>query len=264
MLIKIDMREFERAMNRFGSESKKSAAVLLRQQAKLFVRDVVSITPPAHTTKASEIISGASALKVGKNKLVGDIMRIVQPMSQAQLDNTNDESYASFNHEGAGRIGEILHKRLRSIAEIEKWHQSRRNKRGVVPKINKRATTGLRKRDMRGLDVGYTTPGLLTAYVKAQVAKIGILASGWNAAANRLGLSLPAWITRHGSSRGDCEIITTSRSLKIIVTNAVRFVGDVKGVDRRVQWALNNRARQMDKQMDNFAIKKATRAAGFK
>lgn len=256
--VKIDTTEFDRAMRRFGAESKRTSVEILTQQAKLFVRDIVRITPPS---------TGKTSIVKGKNRLVSDICRIVQPLPAAKFNKPgfyNEESFHPFNHVGAAPIGEIMHKMLRSTAAIEKWHQSRRNNRGRVPKIHKNATTGIRKRDLKFLDQGFTTPSLLTAYIKAQLAKIGILASGWNAAAIRLGLPLPQWITRHGTSRGQVEVITTGGSVKIRITNAVRFVGDVSGMERRVQSALNNRAKQMDKQVDDFAVKKASRAAGFK
>jgi hypothetical protein len=256
--VKIDTTEFDRAMRRFGAESKRTSLEILTQQAKLFVRDIVRITPPS---------TGKTSIVKGKNRLVSDICRIVQTLPAAKFNKPglyNEESVATFAHQGAGPVGEIQHKMLRSAAAIEKWHQSRRNNRGRVPKINKRATTGIRKRDLKLLDQGYTTPALLTAYIKVQLTKIGILASGWNAAATRLGLVLPQWITRHGTSRGQAEVLTSGGTVKIRITNAVLFAGDVSGMERRVQSALNNRAKQMDKQVDDYAVKKASRAAGFK
>jgi hypothetical protein len=141
---------------------------------------------------------------------------------------------------------------LSSIAAITTWHQARRNRRGRVPRKVSKA------------DIATAPAGLIKTYIAAQVAKVGILASGWNSAATRLGLQLPTWITRHGTARGQCEVLTTGGRVKIRITNAVRYVGDVRGMDRRVQSALNNRAKQMDKQVDDFAVKKASRAAGFK
>ncbi len=43
---KINPREFRRAFDRFVETSRKSKRQVLRQQAKLFVRDVVRVTPP--------------------------------------------------------------------------------------------------------------------------------------------------------------------------------------------------------------------------
>ncbi len=51
--------------------------------------------------------------------------------------------------------------------------------------------------------------------------------------------------------------------MSIRIENAVKFIGGVKDLARRVQWAVDNRARQMDKQMRAFAIKKAQREAGL-
>ena len=223
--VKIDTSEFDRAMRRFGAESKRSSIEILTQQAKLFVRDVVRITPPS-TGKTSSV--------KGKNRVVGDILRIVQPSRTRRVEVADPAT------------------QLSSGAAIKTWHQSRRNRRGRVP------------RKVSKSDIATAPAGLIKTYIAAQVAKVGILASGWNSAATRLGLQLPPWITRHGTARGQVDVITSGGTVKIRITNAVRYVGDVSGMERRVQSALNNRAKQMDKQVDDFAVKKASRAAGFK
>ena len=223
--VKIDTSAFDRALARFGVESKKSSVEVLNGQAKLFVRDIVRITPPS---------MGKTSIKKGKARVVSDVLRVVRSVrAPTKADSPEDN-------------------RLASLAEIERWHQSKRNRRGRVPKRVAKA------------DVATAPAGLIKTYIAAQVAKVGILASGWNSAATRLGLQLPTWITRHGTARGQVDVITSGGTVKIRITNAVRYVGDVRGMDRRVQSALNNRAKQMDKQVDDLAVKRASRAAGFK
>lgn len=104
----------------------------------------------------------------------------------------------------------------------------------------------------------------LRAYQQLRLGKVGFLAAGWNAAAAKLGTRLPAWITRHGTRFGSIEITLNDRGMFIRIANAVPYVGNISGLERRIQWALDNRALQMTKQLENLAVKRAARAAGFK
>lgn len=52
--------------------------------------------------------------------------------------------------------------------------------------------------------------------------------------------------------------------MSIQIVNAVRFWGGVKDPPpRRAQWAVNNRARQMTKQMDDCAVKRVAEKTGL-
>jgi hypothetical protein len=206
--VKIDTQEFDRALIRFGANSRKSSSEILRNQGKLFVRDIIRITPPFRGYD-----KGGKAL--GESAIRHDIGRALRQEEEG--------------------------------GDAAKLHAAARNDRGRV-----------RKNVVRQPALG------VAAHLKAMLARVGLLASGWNAAAAELGAAVPAWIKRHGTSRGQCEVITSGPTFKIRISNAVRFVGSVNDLSRRVQWSLNNRARQMDKQVDNFAVKKASRAAGFK
>lgn len=206
--VKIDTREFDRAMLRFAAGSRKSSSEILRSQGRLFVRDMIRITPPF-----SGYDKGGKAL--GEATVRRDVARALRNDSRG--------------------------------GDAASLHAAARNRRGVVPRRTQQK--GARN---------------VPAYLKLQLAKVGKLASGWNAAAVELGAAVPAWIARHGTKRGQFQLITQGPTLRLRITNSVRFVGDVAGLQRRVQWSLNNRAIQMDKQVDNLAVKRASRAAGFR
>lgn len=106
--------------------------------------------------------------------------------------------------------------------------------------------------------------GRLKAYTEKKIARVGLLASGWNAAAKKLGTRLPEWITRHGSRFGGVRIGISREGMSVRVENSVPYAGAVYGMKRRLQWALGNRARQMNKILADHAIKRAARAAGLK
>lgn len=269
--ITLDSSAFERALRLFMEGSKRSAAVVLQQQAKLFVADVVSITPPAHAKKdrfgfideKNPMITGAAAKKHGENVIRGDISRIIKPMPLRQLARLGEEWEGDFGHTGAKKIGIIKRKVIRDAGELARWHRSRRNWRGRVPNINKLATTGIRKRDLRYLDIAFVPPSLYKEHVKKQIAKVGLLASGWCAAAARLGLRLPAWITRHGTGRGGVRVSLSGWNLRITVANNVPFGDRVAGLERRMQSSLDNRAKRMLNTLKN-QLTTAAQRAGFR
>jgi len=96
---------------------------------------------------------------------------------------------------------------------------------------------------------------------KTLFARVGWLASGWNPAAKKLGVRLPAWIACHSGPGG---IIPTNdgRRFRLEVTNAVKFVGSVKNYEGRITKAVQYQANAMQRQAD-YLLKKSVKQAGF-
>jgi hypothetical protein len=208
--LKIDDRAFRRSLNAFAANSRKTGQEILRSQAKLFVQDVVKITPPNR---------GKANRKGGEATIRADIRKIMRASNAKDAVTDPADIHSSYRNKSTGRV-----------------------RRELKNKIKVRN---------------------LAAFIKAEIEKVGILASGWNAAAARLGAKLPAWITRHGTGRGSIRILLGALSMRIVLANAVKFVGNVKGLTRRVQSALDRRSKAMDRQLENFAVKQAARKAGF-
>ena len=104
----------------------------------------------------------------------------------------------------------------------------------------------------------------LRALQKELQSRVGTLAAGFNAAANSLGVSLPAWIRRHGSSYGAINIVPTTHGIRITIQNRVRFAGDVKDLQRRMQYALNQTGKSIVERQIPAALKRLASQAGFK
>jgi hypothetical protein len=136
-------------------------------------------------------------------------------------------------------------------AEIHRRHRGRRG----------RVTVNLR--GVRDARIPVSKPRL-DAFVKRKISHVGFLAAGWVAAARKLGTRLPEWITRHGSRFGSVKITLARSSISVRVENAVPYVGNVSGIHRRIQAALDQRSRQMFKQLRDLAVKRAAKKAGFK
>jgi hypothetical protein len=103
----------------------------------------------------------------------------------------------------------------------------------------------------------------LASYIQKELAKVGILASGWNAAAMQLGAKVPDWVARHGKGRGSIKLTFTLTECRIVIANGVKFAPGVRGLVSRIQRSLDKRATAMNRQVDHFQ-KQAAREAGFR
>ena len=101
------------------------------------------------------------------------------------------------------------------------------------------------------------------ALQKRLLSEVGLLSAGWNAAAAQLGAAVPAWIKRHGNSRGSIKVSVYSGGMTIRMINSVEFSDNVKDLDRQIQFALKVQTNKMQRQMDAI-LTKAGRKAGFK
>lgn len=271
--LRLNSARFTAALGKFAQFSKKDAATLLRDQARNFIRRVVDITPPA-TGKAD-----ASARKHGEAAVRADLRRIFTPKDRGFLQYIeklgHDSGQLKFNAEHGGSVGEWhLHRKdgtpyviaydviLWSRDGLVGFHEKRRTANGRVSTASRHVTTGTRTKDARNLDRAFVPKDNFAWFERRVLARVGLLAGGWNKAAQELGTRLPAWVRRHGTGRGDIELQLTGTRLRILVTNDVSYAAAVRDYQPRVQRALNDQAKAMNRQ-SAFLAKKAARRAGF-
>lgn len=109
---------------------------------------------------------------------------------------------------------------------------------------------------------GIAKPQDIAWFIRSLQKLVGWLAAGWNAAAVKLDVNVPAWVKRHGNRFGEHSIIATATVVRIELSNTVSFIGDVKAYDRRVQAAINYQGKKMQRQSDAL-LKKRLKAAGL-
>lgn len=256
-----DMTKLRAALQRSRGFVNKSKRELLTVAAKGFVKDIIAITPPG-----SKGVTGGAAKKAGEGAVAADVARIFTPTSAQGIAEfralNGEESASAFAHKGAKPIGQVR-ARILSFAEMVDWHRQRRRKDGRVKQVNRDVTTGLKKSDLLGLDTGIVAFADYQRFTKVLQKNVGILASGWNAAAIKLKVSVPAWVKRHGDGGGSIEIVEARGSFRLVLSNEVQFVGNVKDYERRIQKAIDYQARKLDRQIDHL-VKKAIRAGGFR
>lgn len=223
MKFKFDTRRLQKAIKDLRPLVRKTSTELVEEAAKGFVKRVVAITPPA-----SKGVSGSKAKQQGDQAIKSDLARI---MVAAVRKKERDTRAASASPEE-------LHRRFRD-------------------KRTGRVNPGALKHPYR---VGKSE---LLALQRRLLKEVGWLAAGWNEAAKKLGVRLPAWVARHGSGRGSIGITTGVSRFRITIANEVGFVGNVKGFNRRIQGAINLQASAMKRQAEHL-LKKGIRKAGFK
>jgi hypothetical protein len=103
----------------------------------------------------------------------------------------------------------------------------------------------------------------LRSLTQELLALVGELAAGWNAGAAKLGVNLPAWVTRHGPRRSAIDIVNTARLFRITLINAVKYVTSVDDYDRRIQSAISIQANKMRRQAE-FLLTRALKRAGWR
>jgi len=212
--LKVDSRAFMKSLRAFAENSARSNKAVIKDQARLFVNDVVLITPPNKDYKQQR--------KLGEAAITGDIKKIMRGVREGTVGAITDPAALHKKYRGAdGRV------------------------RKVLPLAQKFRVINL------------------PAYIQKMVNQVGILASGWVAAGEKLGSKIPDWIKRHGSSGGRISMQFSFTQCRITITNAVKFVGGVKGLTRRVQAALDKRAGAMDRQLKHQQEQNARRA-GFR
>lgn len=220
---KFDMSGLQRAIKELRPQVQKTKAELVEQAAKGFVKNVVAITPPS-----SKGVSGSKAKQQGEQAIKSDLARIMVAAARKRDRDTRS-----------------------AAASPEELHRRFRDKR--TGRINPGS-----------LKSPYRVPkSELLALQRRLLKEVGWLSAGWNEAARKLGVRLPAWVSRHGSGRGSVSITRTGAMFRITIANEVGFVGSVKGFSRRIQGAINLQANAMRRQAE-YLMKKGIRKAGFK
>lgn len=94
------------------------------------------------------------------------------------------------------------------------------------------------------------------------LSRIGKLASGWVAAARQLNAAVPAWIARHGSSRGTIRMSFSMRNSFVEMTCFAPVHAPWEEMQRRVPYALRYATNNLERQIE-YRLKRDAGAAGF-
>lgn len=268
----LNTTRFDRAMAAFRKNSKRSVRALMEEQARGFIRRVVAITPPASGHANSD------ARKAGEATINADTALTLEVMSDRAI--ADQQNFAGGNAYAANQLrnkkGEVYLQDtnyiILDVAAALLFHLSKRSKStGRPPRASK--GKNMRMRDAgahnqhvgrwKSDDIAIVPKRVLDGVRRELYKRVGLLDAGWNAAAEKLGVRVPAWVKRHGNSHGSIEVIVTATGVRIVMRNAVKFGPNVRGYQYRIQNALNMQAAAMEKKT-KFYVEHTAKKAGFK
>ena len=91
---------FHKALDRYMRDSKKSVSQVMRQQAALIVKRIITIMPPSNGKIGGNASGdGITSKKRGELAVKGDISRIVSTLTASHLKNSEQVSAATVSVE---------------------------------------------------------------------------------------------------------------------------------------------------------------------
>jgi len=254
MSVSLDTTSFDQALGLFMSNSKRDIKVVLRQQAKLLTADCCKLTPPFSTAvfgnPASE--SFAAQKRIGDNAVKTQITGLFMPA--AKLSDVK----------GGGERAKTLRGYIAS-GEFQKF-KTYLDRRKVQTPFFEAATAGLHSasRDRRGRVHSKANVIILKAdtirdLLKQKLAHVGKAKAGWRTAAQKFGLNLPSWITRHSTPGTAIDDTDNPTNPSVTIQNLVPYASDLAAdpQNRIIERALAFRTRAMLRQVENYQQKRA-------
>lgn len=259
--VTVNTANFGRELKNYSLQTRKNIGVVVREQAKLFVRDVINMTPPFPGGQRGATLGRAVApqthRRAGEASLQRDIRRVFLPIDQLKIwDKTNDPRLSS-QLQKAARAGDVAAVKaiFRNVGlnmdaiptAVRALHVGARGSRGRVP-----------KRTVPNVVLASTS---VRAYETRAKKSIGYAKAGWATAARALGVKLPAWLSRHRTPGLVNDQTHRLNSPFIIIGNLVPFAEDF-GPLRIVQDALKQRVIRMRAQIQHILRGGKGRAPG--
>jgi len=253
----LDATSFDLAAAAFIASSKREPGAILRQQAKLFVKDVVHFTPPFPKNAISASLN--EHRKVGLRAVARDIRKVFMPASKLKMLATPENPKLAQKILGYIRSGNwtklngiLPHAAPRLQGMITAGHFIR----SATLNIHN-SRRGVNGRVVGGRRIVVMNASSINAVLKTQQAKVGTAKAGWMAAARHFQLTLPGWISRN-STAGYCLDRSTSTLTPFIeIANLVKDAGVYESNVHIVSRALAQRARAMTKQLEHWQAKAA-------
>jgi hypothetical protein len=257
--VKLDWSDFERKLARRMSTATRSIYEVAAEQFKGIIKGVVGITPPMHDQGIGDgMTTVPQARAAGRTKVASDIAKLYgTPSEAAELIKDQagpdqvKEFWALYKHQKFSQASEMLLP-YASGAGLYAFdggavHRRFRNKRGSV--------------NSRRKIYFVQDPDELRAYVAKKQENVFWLASGWKDICAKMGISLPAAISKHHAP-GVGTIELTEDRIRFFAANDVGY-GRAVDLERRVQFAVDAQSSKMQRQWETFMKTQFWQDAGF-
>lgn len=250
-----DTSDFDHALQRFARTSKRTAAEVMKEQARLLFVEVAKITPPAGG-KAGATLQGKAAEKAGQLAIVRDLHQVYGMPGRAYSDilaakgpARADAFWSCYKENRMDAAGLIVK------ADLNK---------SFVPFDGGKAARGFLGKKRKKEALFYiSNPASLQFHIQELQQNVWHLASGWKAALQELGItSLPYGIGK-GSGQGTLTIEITDDRIVITMTNNVSYARQIKNLNSQIKFAMKVRTGVLQRRWEDY-LKRLGPKDGFK
>lgn len=235
----INEAEIAQQINEIVRVTGREGGEVIRQESKLLVQDLVRLTPPFGPAPSTE--SYGKQREVGEHAVERDVRNVFTVLD---LDKIRNEG---------------IRERLRLLMRKGDLDGVKGVLKGCKIPVNTvllEADAGVHEfaRDRRGRVQTWKKIYVIrergvNRYVREMKSHVGRSKAGWAAAAAALGVRLPSWITRHGTSGGSVRDQTRGNEPKVTIVNEHGGGGsDLRVVDR----AMKNRIRNIKAKLEKI------------
>lgn len=217
-------REFEQSLARYVAATKGDLREVLKNQARLFVQDVVQVTPPF-----SQGVNATEARQRGERSIRANLSKlfIARPLVGSRkvthLFGKKDVPGLPYTVKTTEKYPDV-----EGIYRAEKT-RAKRNAVRAMQFYEKFLPVSRKK---------------VRAIYMREKKKVGWLAGGWNQAAIKLGSRVPAWVKRHAAAPGAVSMRFSRSKLSIRVENRVTYAR-AADMQKRMAFALRKRSDAM-------------------
>jgi hypothetical protein len=201
------LNELHDALSSVGQTG--DAAMVLENEAKLFLKAVNRFTPPKNKAQ-------------GESAILGDMHKIFTPINETMLDEVGSEHGVSgidgwiFSEKRQHNIN-LKWDRIDPTGEgMEAFHHKNQNRRGRTRNLNPKPQ-GMQKIWKAAYVISW---GDFAKYVKKVQSAVGMRKAGWGVSYAKLGGAFSNWISRHlGGAKGQFQNNNLGESPSLVMAN---------------------------------------------
>ena len=256
--VSVDTRGLNKAIRELAAVTDKTLDETLKQQAKLAVKDAISLTPPFQKFGSA---TSRKHLKAGESAIERDLNNVFPPSNESFIEaaiaaNKGSRRFITRKHRKKDGTVFLTDWAIAStsIGEMEPFHKSRLRSGNSGGRGSGRIKGGGkgtkdigRWKEQHRMVVPYQN---LKKYAKQVKDRVGFAKDGWSTAAYKLGLKMQRWIARHDAPGGyQAKLGKNVREKFIQFSNAVSYIKDTGLEARILKQIYANRQKRMESQV---------------
>lgn len=255
-----DLDRFNRSIEKFAAESNRSFGDVIRQQAKLLVKDLIRATPPFGRNTFSESFNAQR--RAGMDAVERDIRKVFVPL-RVFVERTNSPKLAAALSSAGGlvAVNRVSRKQgvKRSGVDMQALEAIFRNIgmdgviiREVKPELHEEARNSKGRVGKRPRSYIVVDERSINRYIKLKQSHIGKAKAGWMKAAIGLAVAgIPGWIREHLTAGVFVDKSKGIIDQTITIGNLVSYSSDFSEAPFRA--AIENRIRSMRLMLERIA-----------